>query len=229
VRRQRQVYDITGAGDMVLAMLGLALADGLDYPEAIDLAGAAAGVVVERIGSVGVTREELFADLSRSAAASVDKLVDRSLLVRLLEHDRRLGRSIVFTNGCFDILHAGHIQYLAEARAQGDLLVLGLNTDASVRRLGKGDDRPINDEASRAAVLSALACIDYICLFDEDTPLELIQAVVPDVLVKGADYKPEAVVGREFVEARGGRLHLAPLVPGKSTTNILKKARGGAS
>lgn len=223
--KPREVYDITGAGDMVLAVLGTVLAAGHSYEEAIDLAQVAAGLEVERIGVAVVTREEIIHDLLGGQTGRGEKLVSVETLTRELERRRRAGERVVFTNGCFDILHAGHVHYLAEARAQGDLLVVGLNTDASVKRLGKGDDRPINDQAHRAVVLGGLASVDYVCLFDEDTPLELIKRVRPDVLVKGADYKPENVVGREFVESLGGRLHLAPLLAGHSTTNIVRRLR----
>ena len=224
--RARDVYDITGAGDMVLATLGMVLAAGYDYPEAITIANTAGGLEVERIGVATVTRDEIVHDLMHSEASAQSKFVTRDALIAEVRRQRAQHRSIVFTNGCFDILHAGHVQYLQESRRQGDVLVIGLNTDASVRRLGKGADRPINDENQRAAILAALQCVDYVCLFDEETPLELIKAVEPDVLVKGADYRPENVVGREFVEARGGRLHLAPLVQGKSTSAIVDRIRG---
>ena len=220
--RARQVYDITGAGDMVLAMLGMALGAGCDYDEAVVLANAAGGLEVERIGVATVAREEIVHDLLHGSGAR-NKLVDRPTLARELERSRQQGRAIVFTNGCFDVLHAGHVHYLREARAQGDLLVVGLNTDQSIRRLGKGPDRPVNVQASRALVLGALECVDHVCLFDQDTPAELIEAVRPDVLVKGADYRPEEVVGREFVESYGGRLHLARLVPGESTSGTLDR------
>ncbi|MFO0947196.1 MAG: D-glycero-beta-D-manno-heptose 1-phosphate adenylyltransferase [Planctomycetota bacterium] len=225
--RPRQVYDITGAGDMVLSVLGVVLAAGHDYPDAISLAQVAAGLEVERIGVATVSREEIIRDLLHGHGGLSDKVVSRETLAGELANHRRTGQSIVFTNGCFDILHAGHIQYLREAKAQGDLLVVGLNTDASVRRLGKGNDRPINGETDRATVLSALESVDYVCLFDEDTPLSLIEMVRPNVLVKGADYKPEQVVGKEVVESYGGRLHLAQLVAGKSTTSTLAKIQGG--
>lgn len=224
--RPRDVYDITGAGDMVLAVLGMVLATGHDYPEAISIANAAGGLEVERIGVATVTREEIIHDLLPSNHSSHRKILSRSILADEIARHREQGRSVVFTNGCFDLLHVGHVQYLQEARRQGDLLVVGLNTDASVRRLGKGSDRPINSEEQRAAVLAALECVDYITLFDEETPLELIRAVEPDVLVKGADYRPENVVGRELVEARGGRLYLAPLVEGNSTTALVNRIRG---
>jgi D-beta-D-heptose 7-phosphate kinase/D-beta-D-heptose 1-phosphate adenosyltransferase len=227
--RPRQVYDITGAGDMVLAVLGVVLAAGHDYPEAIEIAQVAAGLEVERIGVATIRRDEIIDDLVHAHGGKGDKVVSKETLAAELKIRRSAGKQIVFTNGVFDILHAGHVQYLSQARSQGDLLVVGLNTDASVRRLGKGDDRPINDEASRAAVLSGLEAVDFVCLFDDDTPIDLIKIVRPDVLVKGADYKPEAVVGKDLVESYGGRLYLAPLLPGKSTTTTLAKIKGNGA
>lgn len=223
--RERQVYDITGAGDMVLAVLGMVLAAGHDYPEAIALANVAGGLEVERIGVATLTREELIHDILHASSGSAPKILSREQLVRELDTRRRGRQSIVFTNGCFDILHAGHVRYLRDARQQGDVLVVGLNSDGSVRRLNKGPGRPINDLASRAAVLAALDCVDYVCSFDDDTPLELIEAVRPDVLVKGADYRPDQVVGKDFVEANGGRLYLAQLVPDVSTTRTLERLK----
>lgn len=223
--RPRDVYDITGAGDMVLAVIGMVLAAGHGYPEAITIANAAGGLEVERIGVATITRDEIIRDLLHAESPTRQKLLDRDKLVAQIQRHRKENRRIVFTNGCFDLLHVGHVHYLQEARRQGDVLVVGLNTDASVRRLGKGSDRPIHKEKERALVLSALECVDYVCLFAEDTPLELIRAVEPDVLVKGADYRPEQVVGRELVESRGGRLHLVPLVEGASTTHLLRRIR----
>ena len=221
--RKREVYDITGAGDMVLATLGMVLAAGGDFADAVRLANVAGGLEVERIGVATLTREDLVADIQASARLRSPKIVGRDTLLRRVSAARDEGRRIVFTNGCFDVLHAGHVQYLAEARDQGDLLVVGLNSDDSVRRQGKGPDRPVNDEHARAAVLAALEPVDCVHVFDDDTPLTLIEAVAPDVLVKGADYAPDQVVGRDFVEASGGRLHLAPLVPGHSTTATLER------
>ncbi|QDU59823.1 Bifunctional protein HldE [Planctomycetes bacterium Pan216] len=223
--RPRQIYDITGAGDMVLAVLGLVLAAGHDYAEAIALANTAGGLEVEQFGVATITREQIIGDLIGNVSGR-SKVVSQTALLKDLEQARQSGQSIVFTNGCFDILHAGHVHYLKEAKAQGDLLVVGLNSDASVRSLGKAPDRPINDQASRAAVLSALECVDYVCLFEEETPLELIEAVRPGVLVKGADYRLDEVVGRDVVECEGGRVHLAELVPGQSTTSMLSVIRG---
>jgi D-beta-D-heptose 7-phosphate kinase/D-beta-D-heptose 1-phosphate adenosyltransferase len=227
--RPRQVYDITGAGDMVMAVLGMALAAGADYDPAIRLANVAGGLEVEKIGVATLTREEILHDLLRAGSAAgsdpatgLRKMRVRESLVHELEHRRRLGQRVAFTNGCFDVLHAGHVQYLQEAKAQADLLVVGLNSDSSVRAL-KGDGRPVNTVEARALVLSALEAVDYLTVFDDVTPLELIRAVRPDVLVKGSDYRREDVVGADYVESYGGRVHLAPLRHGFSTTQLLKK------
>jgi D-beta-D-heptose 7-phosphate kinase/D-beta-D-heptose 1-phosphate adenosyltransferase len=225
--RPRQVYDITGAGDMVLSVLGMALAAGADYEPAIRLANIAGGLEVEKIGVATVSRDEILRDLLRSGPASgkgprLDKLLSRDSLGQELESRRRLGQRVAFTNGCFDVLHAGHVQYLEEARAQADLLVVGLNSDAGVRAL-KGPDRPVHPVEDRVQVLAALQAVDYLTVFDEPTPLELIQALRPDVLVKGADYLKDEVVGAALVESYGGRVYLAPLREGCSTTRILHR------
>jgi D-beta-D-heptose 7-phosphate kinase/D-beta-D-heptose 1-phosphate adenosyltransferase len=229
--RPRQVYDITGAGDMVLCVLGMALAAGADYDLAIRLANVAGGLEVEKIGVATVSRDEILRDLLQAGPATspgfgprLDKLLPREILRHELDSRRRLGQHVAFTNGCFDVLHAGHVQYLHEARAQADLLVVGLNSDGGVRAL-KGAGRPLNPAEARALVLAGLEAVDYLTVFDEPTPLELIQAVRPDVLVKGADYQKDEVVGADFVESYGGRVYLAPLREGCSTTGILERLR----
>jgi D-beta-D-heptose 7-phosphate kinase/D-beta-D-heptose 1-phosphate adenosyltransferase len=229
--RPRQVYDITGAGDMVMSVLGLALAAGAEYPSAIRLANVAGGLEVEKIGVATVSREEILNDLFHTPApadpnAASDKLRTLPRLLTELDARRHVGQKIAFTNGCFDILHLGHVQYLAEARAQADCLVVGLNTDASVRAL-KGPSRPINHEEARAAVLASQTAVDYIVLFGDPTPIELIRAIKPDVLVKGADYRKDQVVGAEAVEAYGGRVHLAGLREGYSTTKLIQQMKVG--
>jgi D-beta-D-heptose 7-phosphate kinase / D-beta-D-heptose 1-phosphate adenosyltransferase len=228
--RPRQVYDITGAGDMVMSVLGLALAAGANYPAAIRLANVAGGLEVEKIGVATVTREEILNDLFHSPtqadpSAATAKLRTLAQLVPELEARRRIGHKIAFTNGCFDILHAGHVQYLNEARAQADCLVVGLNTDGSVRGLKPG--RPVNSEDARAAVLAGLDAVNYIVLFNDPTPIDLIRAVRPDVLVKGADYRKDQVVGADFVESHGGRVHLAGLREGFSTTKLIEQMKAG--
>ncbi len=217
--RPRQVYDITGAGDMVLSVVGLCLASGGDYDEAVALGNVAGGLEVEQIGVALLSREEILRDLLDHQPAESGKLRDLPGLVAQVRRRRSAGESIVFTNGCFDLLHVGHSRLLRQAASLGDYLVVGLNSDTSVRRL-KGSTRPINAEDSRAELLGALECVDAIIIFEDDTPLALIEAIVPDVLVKGGDYRPDQVVGREVVEANGGRLVLVPLVEGQSTTNL---------
>lgn len=152
-----------------------------------------------------------------------DKIVGRDELARRLARPR--GQRVVFTNGVFDLMHRGHATYLSAARALGDVLVVGVNTDASTRRLGKGNDRPLVAEGDRAWVLASLECVDYVCLFDEDTPEELVRAVLPDVLVKGGDYDLDSVVGRDIVESHGGRVQLLPFVAGYSTTDLVRRIR----
>jgi D-beta-D-heptose 7-phosphate kinase/D-beta-D-heptose 1-phosphate adenosyltransferase len=220
--RPRQVYDITGAGDMVLSVLGMTLAAGADFDPAIRLANVAGGLEVEKIGVATVTRDEILRDLAPGAPAGSQKVLDRDRLLAELDSRRRLGQRVAFTNGCFDVLHAGHVEYLQEARAQADLLVVGLNSDASVRAL-KGAGRPVHSVEARASVLAGLQAVDYVTIFAETTPLELIQALRPDVLVKGADYRKDEVVGVTFVEAYGGHVYLAPLREGFSTTGILQR------
>jgi D-beta-D-heptose 7-phosphate kinase/D-beta-D-heptose 1-phosphate adenosyltransferase len=220
--RPRQVYDITGAGDMVLSVLGMALAAGADYDPAIRLANIAGGLEVEKIGVATVSRDEILRDLLRAGPIGCQKVLDSEVLSRELDSRRHLGQRVAFTNGCFDLLHAGHVQYLQEARAQADLLVVGLNSDASVRGL-KGPGRPVNSVEARAMVLAGLQAVDYVTIFDEPTPQNLIQVLRPDVLVKGADYRKEDVVGAAFVESYGGRVYLAPVREGYSTTRLLEK------
>jgi D-beta-D-heptose 7-phosphate kinase/D-beta-D-heptose 1-phosphate adenosyltransferase len=228
--RPRQVYDITGAGDMVMAVLGLALAGGADYDAAVRLANVAGGLEVEKVGVATVTREEILADLlhaplqASGRAPGSTKVVGLPQLLTELERRRKAGQRIAFTNGCFDVLHAGHVQYLAEARRQGDCLVVGLNSDASVRQL-KGPARPLNAVEARALVLAGLQDVDYVTVFAEPTPLALITAVRPDVLVKGADYRKTEVVGGAFVESTGGRVHLAELRDGFSTTGLIERMK----
>ena len=218
----REVFDVTGAGDTVLAVLGLALAGGFGLAEAALLANVAAGIAVSKLGTSTVSPEEVVAEVGRGHRDSEAKLKNRDVLAALVARERERGRKVVFTNGCFDLLHAGHVKYLQKARSLGDLLVLGLNSDASVRRL-KGESRPLIAEEERAHLLAALDCIDYVVIFDEETPLELIKALRPDILVKGGDYTREGVVGHEVVESYGGRVELVAFVDGKSTTGIIEK------
>lgn len=220
--RPRQVYDVTGAGDMVLAMLAVARAAGASWQEAVALSNIAGGLEVERFGAVPIRPEEIIEELMSEMRQHLGKQRTLENLLPELARHRAAGRKIVFTNGCFDLLHLGHVKYFQFARAQGDLLVVGVNTDASIRRL-KGSSRPIIPEADRLAVLEELESIDYLLRFDEDTPLGLIEKIEPDVLVKGADYQKQQVVGWDRVEARGGKVALAPLIDGRSTSALIKR------
>jgi D-beta-D-heptose 7-phosphate kinase/D-beta-D-heptose 1-phosphate adenosyltransferase len=216
----RDVFDVTGACDTVSAAFSMAVLSGLSFADAALLANAAAGIVVGKVGTAVVSPVELRAALQQQEPAESRKVLEREALARLVQEHRQQGRRIVFTNGCFDLLHVGHMRYLQQARAFGDLLVVALNDDASVLRL-KGEQRPLIPQAERASVLAALACVDYVTVFSEDTPLELIRILRPDVLVKGGDYVPETVVGRDEVEFYGGSVAIVPYVEGVSTTHII--------
>jgi D-beta-D-heptose 7-phosphate kinase/D-beta-D-heptose 1-phosphate adenosyltransferase len=221
--RAREVFDVSGAGDTVIATLTAALAGGLQIETAVELANLAAGIVVSKVGTVPIAAHELVAALTPSSGLLAgEKILDLERLKLRVADWRASGETIVFTNGCFDLLHVGHITLLEDCRRFGSKLVLGLNADASVCRL-KGPTRPIVREQERARVMAALAAVDAVVLFEEDTPLELIRALKPNVLVKGGDYTVETVVGHEDVIAAGGRVEIIPTVEGFSTTNIVKK------
>jgi D-beta-D-heptose 7-phosphate kinase/D-beta-D-heptose 1-phosphate adenosyltransferase len=222
--RPRQVADITGAGDMVLSALAFALAAGEDYPTAIELANLAGGLEVERLGVVPLSPQELLAELSHAGTPAAEKILPLDRLQALLGRRRRAGQRIVMTNGCFDLLHPGHVASLQEARRQGDLLVVGLNSDRSVREL-KGEGRPIIDQQGRAEMLAALACVDYVVIFDEASVAGLVERLLPDVLVKAAQYSAEQVVGHEIVLAHGGRVVTVPMEPAYGTTGLIEKIR----
>jgi len=218
----REVFDVSGAGDTVLAFMAAGMASGLDIAEAARISNIAAGIAVGKLGTSVVYPDEMIDSISRSHSDSDSKIKNHDTLSRLLEREKTLGKSIVFTNGCFDLLHAGHVKYLQKARKLGDILVLGLNSDDSVRRL-KGEKRPLIREEERAHILAALDCVDFVVLFDEDTPIELIRQFKPDILAKGGDYAPESVVGGDIVESYGGRIEIVSFVDGKSTTNIIEQ------
>lgn len=214
----REVFDVTGAGDTVTAYLALMMSNQYPLIESAMIANMAAGVAVSKLGTVTVKREEVLHEMEQQTSGS-SKIVTADELTILLGAIRKK-KKIVFTNGCFDILHVGHITLLSKSKALGDVLIVGLNSDASIRRI-KGEKRPIVSETERAHILSALEAVDYVVLFDEDTPLEIITQLKPDILVKGSDYKPEQVVGKNVVESYGGEVKLVDLVAGFSTTNIV--------
>jgi len=220
--RPRQVFDITGAGDMVLAAISYCVALGDDYETAVQLANLAGGIEVERLGAAPLSRQELLAELSRNTRASGEKIFTPAELQKELRPQRTLGRRIVLANGCFDLLHPGHVAMLQEARRQGDCLVAAVNSDRSVRSL-KGEGRPIVGQSGRAQMLAALACVDYVVVFDDTSVRDLLKLLLPDVLVKGNEYTPDQVEGHEIVARYGGRVVLVPLEPGYSTTDLWEK------
>lgn len=219
----REVFDVSGAGDTVVSVLAAAIAAGLSLVDAAGLANVAAGLVVSKVGTAVVYRDELSAKLRDRKLASLEsKVATQHAAQDIVESWRRKGLRVGFTNGCFDLLHPGHVALLAQARERCDRLVVGLNSDASVSRL-KGPTRPIQPEVARATVLASLSNVDLVVMFEEDTPLELIVMLRPDVLIKGGDYTVETIVGAEFVQSYGGRVDIIELVPGFSTTKTVEK------
>lgn len=219
-----EVYDVSGAGDTVVATLAAGIAAGLSLPVSVRLANIAAGVVVGKIGTAVARTSDIVAALTPQGGA-LRKVVTREAAAEQAERWRRKGYRTGFTNGCFDLLHPGHVHLLEQARAHCDRLVVGINSDQSVRRL-KGPTRPVQPEAARAAVLASLAAVDLVCVFDEDTPVNLIEAIRPELLVKGADYTLDTVVGADLVRSWGGKIMLADLLAGHSTTATVARLLG---
>jgi D-beta-D-heptose 7-phosphate kinase/D-beta-D-heptose 1-phosphate adenosyltransferase len=218
----REVFDVSGAGDTVVATLAAGIAAGLSWPDAAELANVAAGIVVGKVGTAVAFAADLIRALQHDGPGGSEKVATVEQAADAVARWRRQGLQIGFTNGCFDLLHPGHVSLMVQAKASCDRLVVGLNSDASVRRL-KGADRPVQTESARAAVLSSLSTVDLVVVFGEDTPVELIKALRPDVLVKGADYRVDQVVGADLVHRWGGRVLLAELSPGHSTTATIRK------
>ena len=223
--RPREVFDVSGAGDTAVAALALAMAAGGGLETAARLANIAAGIAVTMVGTAAVTADEIAAELQGQQLESAErKIVSLDRARERLELWRAKGKKIGFTNGCFDLVHPGHISLLTQARAKCDRLVVGLNSDASVKRL-KGAGRPVQDETARAIVLASLAMVDLVVIFGEDTPDIPIKQLRPDVLIKGADYKREDIVGADFVSSYGGEIVLADLVPDRSTSDLISRVR----
>jgi len=219
----REVFDVSGAGDTVVATLAAAIASGAPLAEGARLANVAAGIVVGKVGTAVAYADELVGALHHGEiTAGEAKIASRTQAVEGLDRWRRKGLKVGFTNGCFDLIHPGHVSLLSQAKAACDRLVVGLNSDASVRRL-KGPTRPVQSETARATVLASLAAVDMVVVFGEDTPRDLIEALRPDVLVKGADYTVDTVVGADLVHGWGGRVLLAELIDGQSTTNTIRR------
>ena len=223
----RQVFDVSGAGDTVISVLALCLASGLAIEPAVQLANIAAGIVVGKVGTVPVEKHELLAALAPDIALHAeDKVLTREELVRRVAVWRANGERVAFTNGCFDLLHVGHITVLEQSRRQGDRLIVAINSDESVSCL-KGPSRPVVGERERARVLAALAAVDAVVIFGEPTPLELIVASKPDVIVKGGDYNEDTVVGAKEVRSWGGKVVIVPTVEGHSTTRLIQRSLAG--
>ena len=218
----KEVYDVTGAGDTVISVFSMAVFFGFDFKEAAWLSNMAASIVVGKVGTAVVTLDEINEFLQEEMLRTSHTVLELDELKKIVGLAKSTEKKVVFTNGCFDIIHGGHIEFLQKAKSLGDILVVGLNTDHSVRNL-KGEGRPIKTERERANILSALKFIDYITLFNEDTPEKLIREIRPDILVKGNDYKIDEVVGREIVEGYGAHVELIPIVKGHSTTMTLEK------
>jgi D-beta-D-heptose 7-phosphate kinase/D-beta-D-heptose 1-phosphate adenosyltransferase len=216
----REVFDVTGAGDTVIAVLGAVLATGASMEDATALANLAASLVVAKVGTASVRMAEL--EAAAGMSRNNDQVVDRNALLALLAPVRARGERVVMTNGCFDLLHAGHVHYLAQARALGDRLIVAVNDDASVKRL-KGEGRPIMGLEQRMQVLAALADVDWVVAFSEDTPADLIAAVSPDVLVKGGDYQPQSIAGYDAVTQAGGEVRVLDFVDGESTSAMIER------
>ncbi|HZP46484.1 MAG TPA: bifunctional heptose 7-phosphate kinase/heptose 1-phosphate adenyltransferase [Candidatus Binataceae bacterium] len=224
----RDVYDVTGAGDVVLTFFGFLTAAGMGFPAAAAIANLAAGIEVGHMGTEIISRDDLARAMQPVHRSYEAKILSIKELQATLARERRAGRSIVFTNGCFDLLHAGHLQILSFARAQGDVLVVGLNSDRSVREI-KGPERPVYNASDRAHLLAALEMVNYVVVFDEPRAERIIRQVRPDVLIKGEDWRGKTVDGQEFVERHGGRVVLAPLLPGHSTSSTIARLAGRPS
>ncbi|CAI2717162.1 D-glycero-beta-D-manno-heptose-7-phosphate kinase [Nitrospina watsonii] len=216
----REVFDVTGAGDTVISVFGMSLFSGFTFEEAARLSNMAAGIVVGKIGTAVVTLNELNQFLQEDLLRTSPTILEVEEAKKIVSLAKSIGKKVVFTNGCYDLIHGGHIEFIQQSRRMGDILILGLNSDESVRSI-KGPSRPIKTQQERANILSALQDVDYIVIFNEETPENLIRELRPDILVKGDDYKIEQVVGREIVEGYGGKVALVPIVKGLSTTNTL--------
>ena len=221
----KEVYDVSGAGDTVISYLAVGLANNFDIADTARLSNIASSIEVSKMGTYAVSIEEIKEHISKENEVSYDnKMVEVDELVKIIQDEREKGKKIVFTNGCFDIFHVGHARYLKQASTYGDILIVGVNSDSSVKKL-KGPERPKKKKKERMELLAGLQCVSYVVKFSEDTPYELIKKLQPDIITKGGDYKPEDVVGKDIVENRGGKVVICKLVEGKSTTSIITKIK----
>jgi D-beta-D-heptose 7-phosphate kinase/D-beta-D-heptose 1-phosphate adenosyltransferase len=216
----REVFDVTGAGDTVISLLAASLAAGMPLPQATEMANLAAGIVVSKLGTATVSTQELNEALQEEQRIEGGIVSEEQLIAQVRAAQQR-GEKVVMTNGCFDILHSGHVSYLQQARKLGDHLIVAVNDDASVKRL-KGETRPVNTLESRMHVLAALGCVDWVVPFSEDTPERLICQVLPDLLVKGGDYHPDEIAGGRCVTEQGGDVKVLSFIEGHSTTDIIQ-------
>ncbi len=219
--RAKEVFDVTGAGDTFISVVAASYAAGASFVEAVNIANAAAGVVVGKLGAATVSRTEIINELN-GFGQSTNKALDKQALLEKISDLRAKEKKIVMTNGCFDILHPGHVEYLAKAREFGDVLIVAVNSDASIARI-KGDNRPINTLEDRLVVLAGLQSVDWLTVFEQDTPAELIESVLPDILVKGGDYNADNIVGADAVRANGGEVKIVEYVPSHSTSELISK------
>ena len=221
--KAREVFDVSGAGDTVIATFSAGIAAGFSFKDSAEIANTAAGIVVGKIGTKPVTKSELEAELKKNSAShKFSKIVTPKAALKKIKKWKLNNETIVFTNGCFDLLHPGHIDLLNKAKESGDRLIIGLNSDKSVKII-KGENRPILTELDRASILSSLSSVDLVIIFDDDTPVKLLEQFKPDILIKGSDYKDEKVVGQELVESYGGKVKFIPILHEYSFTKLKDK------
>lgn len=221
----KDVYDVTGAGDTVISTFTLSLLITGNWEYSVKMANSAAGIIVSRVGTSSISQQELL-DLYEAGYIVQSKVIELKALENEIRKNKRKNKKIVFTNGCFDLLHPGHIDIIRKAKTLGDILVVAINSDYSVKRL-KGNSRPLIPETQRANILASLETVDFVTVFSEDTPIEIIKSLKPDIIVKGGDYKPQQVVGKDIVESYGGKVCIFPLLENYSTTSLLEKLRKG--
>jgi len=220
----KEVYDVTGAGDTVVSVLTLSFLASNSWEDSVRIANQAAGIVVGKLGTAYVTQIELLENLNNRKEKTVEKIISRKDLPLVLSKLRKNVKKIAFTNGCFDLFHRGHLHLLKEAKKFGDILIVGINSDRSTRRL-KGKERPFISQSDRARIIAELDCVDHVVIFDEDTPLELIKEIKPDVLIKGSDYTVDQIVGKDIVESYGGKVQIVKLIVGYSTSMLVNKVK----
>ena len=220
--KSHEVYDVTGAGDTTISVIASAYTSGMTINDSINTALVAAGIVISKIGTTTITETELLNAVNRTHDDIEKKVISVDSAAKKVEEWKNIGDNVVFTNGCFDLLHRGHLHLLNESRALGQRLIVGINSDKSVKKL-KGEGRPILPESDRAEIISALECVDNVVIFDEETPLNIIKILNPDILVKGSDYNQEDIVGSDFVLDNGGSVVSIPIMEGLSTTSLIEK------